>query len=79
MMTATDFSITGSSFSFLRSPLDESIPLIRILNSHLCDWDQSMDQFFESWQDVASFAANRFLLVLFDFGNDSAYRQSVPN
>jgi hypothetical protein len=53
IQNATDFAAIGSIFSFLRTSVDESIPLIRILNSHLCDWDESEDQIFEAWKVIA--------------------------
>jgi TPR repeat protein len=63
IMNATDFCSSGSIFSVLRSSIDESIPLIRILNSHLCDLDGSSDPVFQEWQELARFSID-FLLDL---------------
>jgi TPR repeat protein len=56
LMSISDFFATGSVFSFLRSSIEESIPLIRILNPHLCDLAESSDQPFQAWQNLAHFA-----------------------
>jgi hypothetical protein len=55
-MSLSDFSATGSIFSFLRSSIDKSIPLIRILNPHLCDLSESSDQPFKAWKNLVPFA-----------------------
>jgi hypothetical protein len=36
LVNSSDFSLNGSIFSILRNPSDDSIPLIRLLNLHLC-------------------------------------------
>jgi TPR repeat protein len=58
---ATDYLSTGNIFSILRSSFDESIPLIRILNSDLYNWDESENAIFEAWQDIARFSIEYLL------------------
>jgi hypothetical protein len=53
IMNSTDFSARGDIFSFLHSSMDESIPLIRILNPHLCEHDLLENQAFEAWTNLA--------------------------
>jgi hypothetical protein len=60
---ATDGLSIGNIFSILRSSFDESIPLMRGLNSDFCDWNQSDNAIFAAWQDIARFSLE-FLLDL---------------
>jgi hypothetical protein len=55
LLSSDDFSQTANVFSVLRSSLDESIPLIRILNVHLADQAQLADHMLSVWQEVADF------------------------
>jgi hypothetical protein len=43
--------------------MDESIPLMRILNSHLGDWNESANAIFEAWQNIARFSIEYLLDV----------------
>jgi hypothetical protein len=67
---AIDYSASGSIFSILRSSIDESIPLIRFLNPHLCDVNQSEDQVFEVWHNIAR-SSIEYLLDLSQYGSSS--------
>jgi hypothetical protein len=52
LMSSFEFSMRGSIFSFLRSSSDDSIPLIRLLNPHLCDFVDDRYS-FAAWQEFA--------------------------
>jgi TPR repeat protein len=54
LKSALTFSANGNIFAFLRSSVNASIPLIKIMNPHLNDQTQSTDQIFESWRDIAA-------------------------
>jgi hypothetical protein len=56
LVTPSEFSSKGSIFSILRSSSDQSIPLIRLLNSRLsgCNEDDSHNLLI--WQEVARFS-----------------------
>jgi TPR repeat protein len=56
LLSGSDFSKTANIFSVLRSSLDESIPLIRILNAHLGSEVQFADYMLSKWQDIAGLA-----------------------
>jgi hypothetical protein len=55
-MSISDFAATGNVFFFLRSSINESIPLIRILTPHFCDLVVSSDLSFQAWKKLAHFA-----------------------
>jgi hypothetical protein len=60
-MSAVRFVETGSIFAFLRSSVDESIPLVRILNPHFNEWHESIDDIFRTWHDIAHFSIEYLL------------------
>jgi hypothetical protein len=74
ILNATDFFAMGSIFSFLRSSMDESIPLIRILNPYLCDLQQSTNQTFEAWQDITRLCIG----YLLDLSQSDSIPTSTP-
>jgi TPR repeat protein len=55
---ASDFLSIGSIFSILRSSMDESIPLIRIFNSDLCDWNESEDTILRHGKRMLTIRSN---------------------
>jgi hypothetical protein len=76
--TPTDFLSGAMIFSFLKFSADESIPVIRILNTDLGDCDQSEDLSFEVWQETACFSIG-FLLDLSQTGSHPKYIPVVSN
>jgi hypothetical protein len=75
LIDSSDFSSKGSIFSFLRCPSDDSIPLIRLLNSHLSDIVQDDHSCFNLWQELAR---NSFEFLVNLSRNESMILGSLP-
>jgi hypothetical protein len=75
LMNPSDFSSNGNIFSILRNSSDESIPMIRLLNFHLCPILSSPINFVEVWQQFAG-CCLEYLIDLSHLESDAL--QSFP-
>jgi TPR repeat protein len=53
LVCAAEFSRSCSIFCVLRSSFDRRIPLMRVLNSHLCDFAVDSGLCFSAWQKIS--------------------------
>jgi TPR repeat protein len=63
LVTPDEYSVLGNVFSLLRSRFDERIPVIRLMNVHLCATSGSETQVFEVWKDM-TLSSIKYLLDL---------------
>jgi hypothetical protein len=75
LLRGSDFSGMANIFSVLRHSLDESIPLIRILNAHLGYEVQFANYMFSVWEDFTR-SAMAYLVDLSHIKTDSAHSNS---
>jgi hypothetical protein len=63
LVCAAEFGGSCTIFCILRSPFDDAIPLIRVLNPDLCDFAVDPDVRFSAWQQIACHSLRYFVDV----------------
>jgi hypothetical protein len=75
LITLQEFKETANIFSFMRSESDESIPVIRVMNPHLCRTGHDSSRVLSLWKDMARTS----IAYLLDLSRiESAVLRSLP-